>query len=106
MAYLGNTRSRREHQAPTRRNLQVTGTIGGSEDQLNSLTSELARKLPLGTQLRTDGTHEIQAMVPESELVRYVIDLRSSTGGRGSFSTAHDHYDVLPDHLVAASAQR
>lgn len=60
----------------------------------------------LGTQLRTDGTHEIQAMVPESELVRYVIDLRSSTGGRGSFSTAHDHYDVLPDHLVAASAQR
>jgi hypothetical protein len=23
------------------------------------------------------------------------------TGGRGVFSAAHDHYDVLPSHLVS-----
>ena len=26
------------------------------------------------------------------------------TGGRGRFSARHDHYDVLPDHLVASLA--
>ena len=28
------------------------------------------------------------------------IDLRSMTGGRGRFTVRHDHYDVLPAHLV------
>ena len=28
------------------------------------------------------------------------IDLRSLTGGRGRFTSEHDHYDVLPTHLV------
>ena len=27
---------------------------------------------------------------------RYAVDLRSMTGGRGSFEAVHDHYDVLP----------
>jgi len=38
--------------------------------------------------------------VPESELLRYAIDLRSLTGGRGRFAIEHDHYDVMPSHLV------
>jgi elongation factor G len=50
---------------------------------------------------QVDGTHhEIHALVPTAELGRYAIDLRSMTGGRGSFTAQHDHYDVLPDHLV------
>ena len=32
--------------------------------------------------------------------LRYAIDLRSLTGGRGRFTITHDHYDVLPAHLV------
>ena len=32
--------------------------------------------------------------------MRYAIDLRSMTGGRGRFTATHDHYDVLPSHLV------
>ena len=31
---------------------------------------------------------------------RYAIDLRSLTGGRGRFAMAHDHYDVMPSHLI------
>ena len=45
-------------------------------------------------------SRSIHALVPESELLRYAIDLRSLTGGRGRFEIAHDHYDVLPSHLV------
>ena len=38
--------------------------------------------------------------MPTSEILRYAIDLRSMTGGRGRFTAEHDHYDVLPAHLV------
>ena len=33
-------------------------------------------------------------------MLRYAIDLRSMTGGRGRFTASHDHYDVLPPHLL------
>ncbi len=47
-----------------------------------------------------DGEVEIVAMVPTSEILRYTIDLRSMTGGRGRFTTRHSHYDPMPAHLV------
>lgn len=53
-----------------------------------------------GTEPGDLGEQVIYALVPESELLRYAIDLRSLTGGRGRFTVAHDHYDVLPAHLV------
>jgi elongation factor G len=46
------------------------------------------------------GDSEITALVPTAEILRYAIDLRSMTGGRGHFVAVHDHYDVLPAHLV------
>ena len=38
--------------------------------------------------------------MPTSEVMRYAIDLRSLTGGRGRFTLEHDHYDLLPSHLA------
>jgi elongation factor G len=46
------------------------------------------------------GEVEIIATVPTSEILRYAIDLRSMTGGRGSFTLRHSHYDPVPAHLV------
>jgi elongation factor G len=46
------------------------------------------------------GEVEIVAHVPTSEILRYAIDLRSMTGGRGRFTVAHSHYDAVPAHLV------
>jgi elongation factor G len=48
------------------------------------------------------GTVRIEALVPESELARYVLDLRSITGGRAELTMEPDHYDILPSHLVPA----
>jgi elongation factor G len=31
--------------------------------------------------------------------MRYAIDLRSITGGRGRFQARHDHYDLLPQQF-------
>lgn len=53
-----------------------------------------------GTDTTTDGRQTVYALVPTSEIQRYAVELRSLTGGRGRFHAAHDHYDVLPAHLV------
>ncbi|MGQ0824096.1 MAG: elongation factor G [Actinomycetota bacterium] len=46
------------------------------------------------------GEVEITATVPTSEILRYAIDLRSMTGGRGRFAVSHSHYDPVPAHLA------
>ena len=53
-----------------------------------------------GTETVGPGEQMVSALVPTSEILRYAIDLRSLTGGRGRFSVRHDHYDVLPAHLM------
>lgn len=63
-------------------------------DVIGDLSSR--RAIVQGTDPGDYGEQGIRALVPESELVRYAIDLRSITGGRGSFTAAHDHYAVLP----------
>ena len=52
------------------------------------------------------GEVEIVATVPTSEILRYAIDLRSMTGGRGRFTPRHSHYDPVPAHLVDKIARR
>jgi len=56
-----------------------------------------------------NGEVEIVAHVPTSEVLRYAIDLRSMTGGRGRFSASQSHYDPVPAHvadkIVAASKE-
>ena len=47
-----------------------------------------------------DGSQVITAHVPQAELFTYAIDLRSLTGGRGTFSAALDHYEEVPAHLA------
>lgn len=74
----------------------VPGALQG--DVMGDLSARRGRIA--GTTALPDGRHEIQAMVPEAELTRYVMDLRSLTGGRGTFTAVHDHYDVVPTHLV------
>ncbi len=47
--------------------------------------------------------------MPQAEVARYSIDLRSMTGGRAAFSMRFSHYEEVPSHLaekVIAAAQR
>ena len=53
-----------------------------------------------------NGEVEIVALVPTSEVLRYAIDLRSITGGRGRFTLTHSHYDPVPAHLADKIAPR
>ena len=63
-------------------------------DVIGDLSSR--RAIVQGTDPGNYGEQHVRALVPESELLRYAIDLRSITGGRGVFSADHDHYAVMP----------
>lgn len=47
------------------------------------------------------GEAQVRAHVPEAELLRYAIDLRSLSGGRGRFSQAFFGYEEVPAHVAA-----
>jgi elongation factor G len=53
-----------------------------------------------GTNAVGSGEQEISALVPTSEVIRYAIDLRSLTHGRGRFTATHSHYDPAPPNLA------
>ena len=59
-----------------------------------------ARSHPGSSASVGSGEVEIVAMVPTSEILRYAIDLRSMTHGRGTFSVTHSHYDPVPAHVT------
>jgi len=68
-------------------------------DILGDLSSRRGRVVgtdPVGT-----GRTLVRATVPEAEAVRYAIDLRSMTSGRGSFARRFSHYEELPPQLAA-----
>ena len=54
----------------------------------------------LGTVTDEVGVATVQALVPTSEILRYAIDLRSLSGGSGSFEVGHHGYQPLPPNLV------
>jgi elongation factor G len=47
-----------------------------------------------------DGMQVITAHVPQAELFSYATELRSLTGGRGTFGSVLDHYEDVPSHLA------
>ena len=76
----------------------VTVPEGYQGDVLGDLNARRGRVS--GTSVLGNGSHEIVALVPAAEIQRYAVELRSMTGGRGTFVATHDHYDLLPPHLT------
>jgi elongation factor G len=70
----------------------LTGDVIGD---LNSKRGRVLGMDPTGT-----GKTKIHAQVPQAEMTRYSIDLRSITGGRGIFSMSFSHYEEVPSHLA------
>ena len=79
----------------------VEATIHVPERNLGDIMSDVngRRGKILGTE-PTDGYQDVKAMVPESEMLRFALDLRSITQGRGSFAQKFDHYEEMPAHLA------
>lgn len=69
--------------------------MGDINGDLNSRRGRILGMEPAGP-----GRQRIRALVPEAEILRYSTDLRSRTGGRGSYSLKFDHYDEVPEHVA------
>jgi elongation factor G len=67
-------------------------------DVIGDLNSKRGKVLGMDT--TGSGKQRIRAMVPQAEMTRYAIDLRSMTGGRGVFTMTVDHYEEVPAHLA------
>lgn len=70
---------------------QFMGDIMGD---MNSRRGRILGMEPSG------GVQKIKASVPMSEMLKYAIDLRSMTQGRGTFSMKFDHYEEVPAHIA------
>lgn len=81
--------------------VEVTVPIEAQGDVMGDLTARRGRIE--GAEAAEVGEQVVTALVPESELRRYAVELRSLTGGRGRFTVRHERYEPLPDHLVEAT---
>jgi elongation factor G len=87
-------------------------TVFVEEKYLGDVMSDLSGKRgKIHGQDSVGGIAEIRAEVPQSELLRYSIDLRSITSGTGSFGVEFDHYApisgrIAEDVIKAAEAFR
>ena len=79
----------------------LTVPVASQGDVVSDLMSRRGRVVDTGTSTNGDGV--IEAHVPTAGLRGYIIDLRAVTGGRGTYRAAHDHYDLVPEHLVATT---
>ena len=66
-------------------------------DIMGDLNSRRGRVLGMDTEGKR-GT--IQAQVPLAEIQRYAPDLRSMTGGRGTFTIEFSHYEQVPGDMA------
>jgi elongation factor G len=80
------------------------GYVGAVMSDLSSRRGRV-----LGTEPIAGGRTLVKAEVPELEITRYAIDLRSMSQGTGSFTRSYLRYEPLPAHLadklVSASKQ-
>jgi elongation factor G len=53
-----------------------------------------------------DGVQVIKAQVPLEEMYKYVNELKSITGGRGTYNMTFSHYEVVPSNLAQGIIER
>jgi len=75
--------------------------IGATMSDLSSRRARL-----LGTDKVGDDRTVVNAEVPQTELARYAVDLRSSTHGAGSFTRSFGHYEPMPEDVARNVASR
>jgi elongation factor G len=71
------------------------------EDKMGTITGDLSGKRGriLGTDILPGGLAQIKASAPLAEVMQYQSQLKSVTGGQGSFAMEFSHYEPVPPHV-------
>ncbi|MDD5173985.1 MAG: elongation factor G [Candidatus Omnitrophota bacterium] len=76
---------------------EVMGDITGS---LNSRRGRIMGMEP------GEGSQTVKAKVPLEEMYKYVNELKSITGGRGTYTMSFSHYEVVPSNLAQSIIEK
>ncbi len=66
---------------------QITGDINGRRGRVLGMESKGKNQI-------------VKAQVPLAEMFKYASDLRSVTGGRGSYTMSFSHYEIVPARVA------
>ncbi|UGY94951.1 elongation factor G-like protein EF-G2 [Streptomyces gobiensis] len=74
-----------------------------ADEYVGSVMSDLSgrRGRVVGTEQTSGGTTLVRAEVPEIEISRYAVDLRSLSHGTGRFSRSYIRHEPMPQQLAA-----
>lgn len=78
-------------------NLKVTIPEEFTGDVISDLNTKRARVQGMNREGRMT---VIEAQVPQAEILRYAVDLKSITQGRGSFTVEFSHYEEVPSFVA------
>jgi elongation factor G len=80
----------------------VSAEIIVPEEYMGDVISDLngKRGRVMGMEQISGGKQRIKATAPQSEMLRYAIDLRSIARGRGAFKAEFSHYEEVPAHTA------
>jgi len=77
-------------------NIKITVPENFTGDIMGDLNNKRARVLGMSPE---GGMNVIEAQVPLAEVLRYTIDLKSMTQGRGRYTFEFSHYEEVPSHI-------
>ena len=80
--------------------LRITAPESSMGDIMSDLNSRRARVLGMEPSDDPPGSSVVIAEGPMAEFLHYATDLRSMTGGRGTFAWEFDRYDPVPAHVA------
>jgi len=78
-------------------NIKVRVPEDFTGDIIGDLNTKRAKVLGMNPE---DGSNVIEAQAPLAEILRYAIDLKSITQGRGSYTVDFSHYEEVPANIT------
>jgi len=78
-------------------NIKVSASEDFTGDIIGDLNTKRAKVLGMNP---GGGINVIEAQAPQAEILRYAIDLKSITQGRGSYTVNFSHYAEVPSHIT------
>jgi elongation factor G len=79
---------------------RITAPESSTGDIISDLNSRRARVLGMEQAEEPPESTVVVAEGPMAEFLHYATDLRSMTGGRGTFTWEFDRYDQVPQHVA------
>ena len=71
------------------------------EEFMGQITGDINARRGRVWGMESKGKNEtVKAQIPLAEMFKYASDLRSVTGGRGSYTMSFSHYDIVPQRVA------